>query len=169
MVPIQEPSRPDPVHLLLVAMSDRAFVAAPKWKSQQLRANREGAHPRILEFEKALVKKMASLGVPMFAHEFVRDEARQTELFIRGHSKAKAGQSPHQFGLAVDIIHSVKAWNLTRAQWDLIGRFGKELATQRGLHVKWGGDFETIWDPAHWELRDWKNHKDATTWPPPKN
>src|SRR5690606_17376323 len=103
--------------------------------------------------------------IPMFATEVWRDASRQDMLYVQGHSNARAGQSAHQYGLAVDIVHGVKAWDMPETAWKMIGHIGKELAIQNGLHIMWGGDFKSLWDPAHWEIRDWKTHKDRSKWP----
>lgn len=44
----------------LRAIRNEAFLASEKWQAQQWRANREGAHPKILEFEDAFIKRMKS-------------------------------------------------------------------------------------------------------------
>lgn len=123
-----------------------------------------GAHPDILRFEKALVKRMNKLGVPMFASEVIRTPERQTELYIKGTTKAKANQSPHQFGCAVDIIHGVKGWEISNPAWNLVGQIGLEVATSLGIKIKWGGTFSNLWDPAHWELLEWKSIKEDYPW-----
>lgn len=162
----------------LRGMVNREFLVSEKHVHQHRRAIREGAHPAILEFEKAFTRRMAKLGVPMHASEVYRTPGRQNDLFALGNSKAKAGQSPHQFGLAVDLIHSVKGWNLDQRQWRLIGHVGKEAARScgllepegrkasgptwdakagrwRGVYIEWGGDWE-FYDPAHWQVKGWK-------------
>lgn len=140
-------------------MTDRAFCASQRYTDQQGRANREGADPRILEFERKLIRRARNLGVPLFAHCVIRGSHQQTDLFLAGRSKAKAGESPHNYGCAVDIIHGTKGWALTERQWAVIGHIGKELAMQAGLTVTWGGDWK-FWDPAHWELTDWRATRD---------
>lgn len=77
-------------------------------------------------------------------------------MYVKGLSKAKAGQSAHNHGFAVDIVHGTKAWELTRKQWDLVGHIGKEVAASMGIHVEWGGDW-SFYDPAHWELANWRD------------
>lgn len=74
----------------------------------------------------------------------------------QGHSKAKAGQSAHNYGLAIDLIHGIFGWDIPRESWELIGHIGKEVATQNGLKLVWGGDWKTLWDPAHWEVAGWR-------------
>lgn len=139
----------------LRGMVDRSFCFSQKYGEQQGRADRTGAQPDILDFERKLVKRASKLGVPLFAHCVVRGSQEQNRLFKLGHSKARAGESPHNYGAAVDLIHGTRAWALTPRQWAIIGHLGKELATQAGLKVTWGGDWE-FYDPAHWELTEWR-------------
>ena len=148
----------------LRAISDRPFCLSERYKAQQKRASRDGTHPDVLEFERRLVARCLKLGVPMFAHCFVRSDEEQNSLYVRGLSKARAGQSPHNYGLAVDIVHGTKAWDLTRKQWEIVGHVGKEVARQLGLDVEWGGDW-SFYDPAHWQLANWRDI--GSTWREP--
>ena len=103
---------------------------------------------------------MRKLGIPLFTHTCIRGSLEQNRLFKEGRSKARAGESPHNFGAAVDIIHGTKGWNLTRKQWAILGHIGKEIAATSGISVVWGGDDgpgdRFNWDPAHWELTEWR-------------
>ena len=100
----------------------------------------------------------------MFAHCVMRSKAEQHRLYQQGHSKALPGLSPHQHGLAVDIVHSTLAWELPKGPgekradkaWELIGVIGKEVAQGNGIDIVWGGDWK-FWDPAHWEIANWKD------------
>ena len=92
-------------------------------------------------------------------------EARPNRIsFAAGTTKARAWESPHNYGLAVDIIHGTKAWDLTRKQWEIVGHMGKEVAAQLGVKVVWGGDWK-FYDPAHWELANWRDI--GSTWKEP--
>ena len=117
-------------------------------------------HPQIVDFWKAMHKECKARKIPIRAFEFLRSRERQDELQAEGRSNAKAGQSPHQYGLAVDIISATKAWDLSKKQWDVIGSIGKEIARKRNLKIDWGGDWD-FWDPAHWQIKDWKNYRTA--------
>lgn len=147
----------------MAGMADRQFCMGTKYREQQTRAAREGAHPEIVEFADLLVRRMNMHNVPMFAHGFVRSSDEQDALYDAGFSKAVGGRSPHNYGMAVDLIHGVKAWNLTDRQWAIIGHIGKEIAAQRGFKLVWGGldhpGDKFGWDPAHWELADWKQRR----------
>lgn len=144
----------------LRGMVDRPFCASQKYGEQQGRADRVGAQKQILDFERKLVRRFLNMGVPLFAHCVVRGDEEQNRLLKAGVSKAGAGESPHNYGAAVDLIHGTKAWALSREQWAIIGHVGKEVAAQAGIHVTWGGDDgpgdKFNWDPAHWELTEWR-------------
>lgn len=148
----------------LRGMRDRAFCLSERYKAQQTRVPRAGSHPDIVEFERRLVARCRKIGVPLFAHCFLRSAAEQNKLFAAGTTKARAWESPHNYGLAVDIIHGTKAWDLTRKQWEIVGHMGKEVAAQLGLKVVWGGDWK-FYDPAHWELANWRDI--GSTWKEP--
>ena len=142
-------------------MMNRKFIQSQKYKDQQMRAVRDGAHPDILEFEKRLITRMRKQDVPLFCLYLWRGEDEQNALFVRGHSKARFGQSPHNYGMAVDIIHGTKAYDLDRKAWSLLGHIGKEISVQAGIPVTWGGDWK-FYDPAHWELKNWKALREKT-------
>ena len=140
------------------------FFETRTWKNQKDRADRVGAHPDILLFEKRFVSAMKAIGIPMFAHCVMRTNEEQQRLYNKGVSKALPGLSPHQHGLAVDIIHSTLAWNLPKPPgdtsakkcWELIGVMGKEVAQANSIDIEWGGDWK-FWDPAHWQIRNWQD------------
>lgn len=132
------------------------FLRSDKWDEQQQRAIRKDARPEIIEFEKAFIKRMASLGVPMFAHNMVRTVSEQNALYARGVSKAKGMKGPHTHGCAVDIVHSLLGWNIPDKGWKLIGHIGNEVAAASGIDIEWGGSWKKFYDPAHWELTNWR-------------
>lgn len=140
----------------LSGIVDRQFCLGVRYGEQQMRADRREAHPDIVEFGRLLVKRMRRLDVPMFEVTMWRDRDDQDAAYVKGRSNARFGQSAHNFGCAVDVIHGTKGWDLSRQQWAIIGHVGKELAAQRGLKLTWGGDWEKLWDPAHWELSTWR-------------
>lgn len=154
-------------------LMNRTFCQSDKYSEQQGRADRVGAQLPILEFERAFVRAMRVKDIPMFAHSLCRNGDDQTRLYIKGVSKARAGQSPHNYGAAVDLIHGTKGWQLTRKQWDIVGHIGKQVAARirvtytapdgsirtKPLLLTWGGDWE-FYDPAHWEMTDWREIRD---------
>lgn len=123
-----------------------------------VKTSRHGMHPRMVEFYLKFSNQLECRGIPMYAFEFYRSPERQNRLKEQGVSKAGAGSSPHQYGCAVDIIHSTKLWDITEKQWAVIGAIGKEVARKMNLKVVWGGDWG-FYDPAHWELANWREYR----------
>lgn len=156
----------------LRAMIDFPFTFSEKFVDQQGRADRQGAQLQILEFERKFVARCKKIGIPMFAHCVNRGSVEQNALKKAGFSKAGAGQSPHNFGAAVDLIHGTKGWNLTEKQWAILGHLGHEVAHSAGIRITWGGNDgpgdKFAWDPAHWELTDWRDirasYSDGEDW-----
>lgn len=138
----------------LRAMVDRVYLKSQNLQEQQMRAVRHGLHPWLVEFEKGFLRRMAGIGVPMYVHTAVRSAEQQAIEFAEGNSKLRDG--PHMHGCALDIVHGVKQWGLTRKQWDLIGHVGEEFCKQRGLDLEWGGRWRDPWDPAHWQVKGWR-------------
>lgn len=136
-------------------MRNPSFLQTVKYSEQQFRALRDGAHEDILLFEAAFQRRMSKLGIPMFAHCVWRSHAEQDRLKAAGRSKASAGQSAHNFGCAIDYVHSTKAWGLSEKEWLMVGHIGKEVANSLGINIVWGGDWK-FYDPAHWELANWR-------------
>lgn len=136
---------------------NRPFLASPRHKAQHWRAVRDDAHPDILAFERVFIRRFRKMGIPMFAHCIVRPDAVQMRHFVTGVSKARPGESPHNVGKAVDLVHGTRAWQVPKPCWDLMGHIGKEVAQQLGIKVVWGGDWR-FYDPAHWELAGWDKY-----------
>lgn len=153
--PLPDPAIPATYADALRYMVNKPFLKSSRYRAQQWRADRIGAHNNILVFEKAFIRRFEKLGVPMFAHNMVRSEATQRRLYVQGVTKAPAGRSPHNHGKAVDLVHGIRAWDVPRPCWNLIGHVGKEVAAQLGIKLVWGGDWQ-FYDPAHWELDDWE-------------
>lgn len=150
------PPAPSSLQAVIEGLRAPQFLQGEKYQEQQWRADRKGVHPDIIEFEKRLIVRLAKLGIPAFAHNMMRDAAYQNALYVKGVSRAKAGQSPHGYGMAADIIHSTKAWDMTKDEWAIFGHVGAECATQAGIPIVWGGTWKRFNDPAHWELEGWR-------------
>jgi len=144
--------------LAIQALSNKSFINSNKYKEQQLRAARTGAHPDLIEFERKMVKACKAYNIPVFASEMWRTADEQTRLFKSGHTLAKANKSPHQYGLAVDIIHSVKGWDLHQKEWAMLYTIGMEVARKMNIDIECGYEWK-FYDPAHWQIKGWKTLK----------
>lgn len=90
-----------------------------------------------------------------------RTEAEQTALYAQGRTapghvvtNAKAGQSAHNYGLAIDIVPMVNGkpdWNGLDPIWKQIGELGEAAG------LTWlGAPDSTFPEKPHFELPDWK-------------
>lgn len=88
--------------------------------------------------------------------ESVRLPDRQNQLFAKGRSKARAWQSPHQYGLAADFVpmrvrlddgseRNGWTWDVDVRHWDFL----RERAKAHGLYNG------IVWDRAHVESAMW--------------
>lgn len=143
-------------------LTDTAFLKSPKYRTQQTRADRTGCHPDILEFETALIGECRKQGIPMFCHTAYRTPQEQLRVSSEGYSNLSGLYAPHPLGCAVDVIHSVLPWELSeddreqRILWSIIGHIGEDTAYRKGIEVEWGGHWRSPWDPAHWQLKGWR-------------
>lgn len=120
------------------------------------RADWYGVDPIIKEFTHRLMWRMRKKGFPTYAHTALRTNELQEMLFLEGHSKIRKN-GPHNRGAAVDIVHSDFHWEAHDDFFRYMGNTGKDIALQYNLPVEWGGDFKSIYDPAHWQLTEWKS------------
>lgn len=114
-------------------------------------------------------------GLPVTIFETLRTNRRQELLKKRGASKAGAGQSPHNYGLACDFVLDTskvstrkRKWNdkMYSDAWDyetpeakaIYDRFGV-LAESIGL--EWGGRWKFL-DVPHVQLKNWKDYAKRT-------
>lgn len=161
---VQLHAAPLPVYLPKTHVEAAASLRDPAQFRQVSFLNRRdgldytGICPVLVEFLKAFQAELERYGVPMIVTEMLRSAERQNALFAQGRSKARAGSSPHQYGLAFDLVSATKFWNLTPKQWAVIGAIGKEVARKRKIPIEWGGDWD-FYDPAHWQLAKWRDMK----------
>lgn len=128
--------------------------------------NYDGVHPDIVTFWKGVQKECEKRNISVRAFEFVRSMDKQQYYYKTGRSKAKAGRSAHNIGglglsAAVDIISTERAWDLTKKEWDILITIGYEVARKKKIKILNGSKFETLYDPAHWELVGWKQWRQA--------
>ncbi len=163
------PRLPADYQAAAVRLVDLPAVNTTKYRVRETSVSREGSDVEIALFAMKFIDELKRRGMPFFPHCYLRDEATQNALLKRGVTKAKFGQSPHNYGMAVDIVHYGRFWDLSRKEWAIIGLTGKEVARRANIKITWGGDWK-FYDPAHWELRDWKLIRDEgkfIAWPNP--
>ena len=126
--------------------------------------------PKVQRAADAVVAEMKRHGHPVRIVEGFRTLERQTELYNQGRTtpgavvtNAKAGQSLHNYGVAVDFVFRREGYNASDTLWALLGAVGKKQG------FEWGGDAHWIkagfQDRPHFQmklgysLRDFQNNK----------
>ena len=87
-----------------------------------------------------------------------RGKVKQEEAFRNGNSRAKFGQSPHNYkpALAIDIIpQPFKGWNDFAGFNKILNEFLK-ISKEKNIEITLGRDFKTIKDFPHIELKNWE-------------
>ena len=125
--------------------------------------------PRVRPFARALIEKAANQGIIIKVTSGTRSYAEQDALFAKGRTtppigksnivtNARGGFSNHNFGLAFDVTIFTGSTDPEKAKtpvfespiYKAVGALGTELG------LDWGGNWKTIVDEPHFELRpDW--------------
>jgi len=106
-------------------------------------------HPFFRDQIVKLIKLCKAKGIELAVVEAYRTHAKQHEYKTMGkkYTSSKAGQSKHQYGLAIDVVPMVKSvavWD-NAALWKKIGVIGERLG------LRWGGRWRNPYDPGHFE------------------
>ncbi len=112
-------------------------------------------HPSIQPFVIQFINESEKQGIQLRVTDGYRTYAEQTKLYNQGRTtpgnvvtNAKAGYSLHNFGLAVDVVPMVDGKpNYNTDKWPSIASIGKAIG------FTWGGDFKSIKDKPHFEMR----------------
>jgi len=111
--------------------------------------------PQVQPLARMLVNRAAAAGITIKVISALRTYAEQDELFAQGRTKpgrivtnARAGFSNHNFGLAFDIgIFEGTDYIEESPRYKTVGGIGKAIG------LSWGGDWISIQDEPHFELR----------------
>lgn len=144
-----------------------AFFHTSSFLLQQDRADWQYCDPRLMRWAAIFIELARNRKIPLYVHSAFRTQEEQAELLRRRVTKAAWPNSAHNMGEAVDIVHGVHHWNMTRQEWNYLRVLGNEALSRVNaqlpmgskLLLTWGGDFKSIWDPAHWEITDFRMRK----------
>lgn len=140
-----------------------SYFTSKHYMALSERADWRGCPGELRELARKVVKRMRSeWRIPVYVHTCYRSPAVQSQLWLDGHSELKKGA--HQISCAVDIVHAHFHWNAGKEFWDLLGRVYKEEARKLGVKITWGGDWKTLYDPAHCELQNWRQYLSPFEW-----
>lgn len=110
--------------------------------------------PLVQRKANAVVTEMARLGHPVRINEGFRSFERQDALYRQGRfgdtrpivTNARAGESMHNYGVAVDFVFIKEGYNASEMLWQKLGQVGKAQG------FEWGGDWKNFVDRPHFEL-----------------
>ncbi|EOO9467045.1 M15 family metallopeptidase, partial [Escherichia coli] len=111
--------------------------------------NLEGVKPQLV----AVVRRALELSEVDFGiTEGLRTKERQKQLVAEG--KSQTMNSRHLTGDAVDVV----AWGGSQVSWDWplyekIAQAFKQAAAELGTAIEWGGDWTSLKDGPHFQLR----------------
>jgi hypothetical protein len=106
-------------------------------------------HPYFRDQVTELIARCKAKGIELAIVETFRTHAKQREYKNMGrkYTTSRAGQSKHQYGLAIDVVpvvNSKPVWN-NASLWRKIGITGERLG------LRWGGRWNDPYDPGHFE------------------
>jgi peptidoglycan L-alanyl-D-glutamate endopeptidase CwlK len=116
----------------------------------------EKVHPTLAARIETLLNNLTQLGFQVEVVQGLRTFAEQDALFAQGRSRpgmivtrARGGQSNHNYGLAVDVVpfnNGQPNWNAPMGVWTTIGSEAHKLG------LEWGGDWRKFVDKPHIQL-----------------
>lgn len=116
-------------------------------------AAKQDLRPLLKRAYRALEEDMALLGHPIRMTEGYRSRERQAQLYAQGRTtpgqvvtKAKPGESLHNYGVAFDIVFRKEGYGASQALWQTVGSLGRK----HGL--EWGGDWTGFKDMPHFQI-----------------
>ncbi len=109
-------------------------------------------HPAIRDKARRFLHLAEKQGIKLRITDGVRTFQEQDNLYAQGRTKpgkivtnAKAGESYHNYGLAIDVVPMVNGKPNYKDDYQKIAKIGKSLG------FVWGGDFKTIKDQPHFQ------------------
>lgn len=138
---------------------DKASLIASLWaqvrvlQAKIFAATPTALQPLVVRKANKLIALMASHGVPVQINEGFRTRARQDMLYAQGRTtpgnivtNARAGDSLHNYGVAVDMVFTDFGYNASETQWQQLG------AAAESLGFEWGGRWASFPDRPHCQL-----------------
>jgi peptidoglycan L-alanyl-D-glutamate endopeptidase CwlK len=111
--------------------------------------------PEVQPIARALVQKAALNGIRIKVITGLRTYAEQDELYAQGRAKpgpkvtnARGGYSNHNFGVAFDVgVFEGNKYLADSVKYKVVGALGTDLG------LEWGGNWKSIVDQPHFQLR----------------
>ena len=112
-------------------------------------------HPQVRLYARALVLKAKAEGITIKVISGLRTYAEQDALYAKGRTRpgskvtnARGGYSNHNFGIAFDVgVFDGTRYIPESSRYKAVGALGRELG------LEWGGNWKTMQDEPHFQLR----------------
>lgn len=132
---------------------ERELTASEQPVDERSERNIATLHPRVRPYARALVRQAASRDITVKIICGTRTYQEQDELYAQGRTKpgkvvtrARGGQSNHNFGIAFDVgIFQNGKYLEESPDYRVVGALGEELG------LEWGGNWEFV-DEPHFQL-----------------
>lgn len=141
---------------LLGTLATVYFTTKMKKKEFDARTERELAslEPHVESAARLFLTAARKLGIDLRITSGRRDCAHQNRLYAQGRTtpgnivtKAKCGQSAHNYGLAIDVVEFVDSQPVWETpNWEKIGQLGEQYG------FTWGGRWTRFVDRPHFEM-----------------
>lgn len=143
----------------------RSHFGTDSYYRQMERADWQHVDMWLAHWSAKFITAAQQMDVPLFVHGAFRTKEEQNSLQQLGRSQLVWPKAPHCQGAAVDIVHARYAWDLSEDEWAWLGYLGLETAYKLNsslpksdrLELEWGGSWTGFYDPAHWEIKDWRD------------
>lgn len=147
------------------------------WINQSEKADWQHVDHRLMRWSAMMVTAAKKRGIPLYVHSAFRTKAQQ-DAIPAANTRAKYPRSAHNIGEAVDLVHGTFHWDMSPQEWKLIHALGLECLRKLNetlparpftdsngkrhyalpkLELTWGGNFKSLYDPAHWEIADYRS------------
>lgn len=110
-------------------------------------------HPKVRDKARQFILAAEKQGIKLRVTSALRNYAEQTTLYAQGRTapgnivtNAKAGESSHNFGTAIDVVPIVNGVAQWDTDWTKIAEIGKSVG------FSWGGDWKSFKDKPHFEM-----------------
>lgn len=155
---------PGPGFMAPARLQAPQHMKSESYMGQIRRADWSHTDPRLIVWAATFQRLAAKRGVPLYVHCALRPKSVQDQLLKQGRTKAAYPRSAHNIGEAVDIVHGTFHWQMNEQEWQYIAVLGRlaldrvnaRLKKANKLALSWGGDW-SFYDPAHWEISDYRS------------
>lgn len=151
-------------------------MARVKLKTLVARSKRnmkKGTHKIVRDTAIKVIKQAYKEGINAQISEGHRSNARQNVLYRQGRTtpgakvtNAKAGESFHNYGIAVDFFLTSKSGN--KSKWTVNNNWRRVAAIGKSYGFEWGGDWTTFKDYPHLQMTGGLSLKDLQNGKRPK-